>query len=111
MTTALTANTRWVKKSSRSSGAGDLRSVQMNNARNTTATMKPATTWSLPQPFVGAWITANSSANSAIATVTWPGQSSERPSGAAEFWARVSDTTALASARMSTAMNAQRQLA
>ena len=70
VTIALTANARWVKKSSRSREAGDLRSAQMNSARNRAATMKPTTTWPLPQPLVGAWITANSSANSATATVT-----------------------------------------
>ena len=43
-------------------------------ARRTAATMKPATTCPLPQPLVGAWITANSRAKSATAMVTWPGQ-------------------------------------
>ena len=111
VTMAFTANARCEKKSSRSSGAADLRSARMNSARKTAATVKPATTCRLPQPLVGAWITANSSANSAIATVTCPGQSSDRPAGAAEFWAMVSDTAALARARTITAINAQRQLA
>ena len=69
---------------------------------NTTATTNPPTTVALPQPSSAPWITPYSSANSETAMVIWPGQSSERPCGADEFWAKASVIAALIAA--STAM-------
>src|ERR1700759_272839 len=56
-------------------------------------------------------MTANSSANRATATVTWPLQSSERPRGEAEFRANRAEAAALIRASRPMATGAQRQLA
>lgn len=97
--------------SRRKSGDRDRRSMAKNNATKTTPTTKPMITCALPQPAVAAWMTANRSANSPIAIVIWPGQSSERPSGAEELRAHSVETAALSTASTITARNAHRQLA
>src|ERR1700753_2801236 len=56
-------------------------------------------------------MTANSSANRATDTVTWPLQSSERPRGEAEFRANRAEAAALIRASRPMATGAQRQLA
>ena len=83
----------------------------MKIAMNTAARTKPRTTWVLPQPAVAPWMTANRRANSPIATVIWPGQSSDRPSGEEELRAFSAEIAALTSASTITARKAQRQLA
>ena len=50
--------------------------------------MNPAITRRCPSRWSAPWMTAYSSANIATAMVIWPGQSSDRPSGAEEFCAR-----------------------
>src|SRR6201992_1745867 len=102
---------RFRTRSRFSRGAAARRSARTNRARNTTATMKPPITSALPQPAVGPWITANISANRATATVTWPPQSSERPSGDDEFRANRAEAPTLISASRPMATGAQRQLA
>src|SRR3954447_11755327 len=111
VTTEVMANARLLNSSRRSSGEWVRRSMAMNQTMNTTATTKPMMTCALPQPAVGPWMTANSSANSEMAIVNWPGQSSDRPSGDDELWAFRAEYAALISASTITARNAQRQLA
>src|SRR6201994_104535 len=105
------AKARFRNRSRFSNGAAARFSASTNSARNTTAPMKPAITSALPQPAVGPWITANISANRATATVTWPPQSSERPSGDDEFRANRAEAATLISASRPMATGAQRQLA
>ena len=62
-----TANPRLAKMPRRSSGETARRSATRNSARNTAATTNPATTAPEPQPSVGPWMTAYSSANRADA--------------------------------------------
>src|ERR1700761_9581691 len=105
------AKARFRNRARFSTGPAARFSASTNSARNTTAPMKPAITSALPQPAVGPWITANISANRATATVTWPPQSSERPSGEDEFRASPAETATLISASRPMATGAQRQLA
>src|SRR5689334_3673593 len=110
VTSEFTENARLRKRSSRSSGAAARRSAPRNATKKNTATTHPAITHGSDQPLVAPWITENSSANSEIAMVICPGQSSERPSGEEEFCA-ANATTVLIRARIATATKAQRQLA
>src|SRR3954469_23727028 len=110
VTSEFTANARLANRSSRSKGASARRSATMNSAKKNTASRNPPITQPFDQPLVDPWITANSSANSETAMVTWPGQSSDRPSGAEEFRA-ANPTAALTSASRPTRTNAQRQVA
>ncbi len=108
VTAETAAKLRCRKKESCSSGAGDRSSAMTNAARKTAARTKPPMTCQLPQPVVGPWMTANSSVNTATAIVSWPGQSSDRPSGAEESWAR-KKTPALTTASTRMTRKAQRQ--
>ena len=110
VTAEFTAKGRLRNRSRRSSGASERRSTAMNSIRKIAATMNPEITSRSDHPLVAALITANSRANRAMAIVIWPGQSSERPSGAEEFCA-VQATPALIRARMPTATKAHRQAA
>lgn len=65
----------------------------------------------LPQPAVGPSITAYSRANRPRPTVSWPGMSSERPSGERESSAKSQLTAATMAAMMAMMINASRQLA
>ncbi len=107
--TAATEYARLANSSSRSNGAAERRSASTNRTRNSAASTNPAITPPLCQPLVGPWMTAYNSANNATAMVICPGQSSERPSGAAEFRANRTDTPMLISDSTMTATNAHRQ--
>src|SRR6202034_2031812 len=106
-----TLKARFLNRSRSRSGAAARLSAMMNKTRKITAMMKPTMTSALAQPAVGPWMTANISANRATATVTWPPQSSERPSGEEEFLANMAEMATLTSASMPMATGAQRQLA
>src|SRR6185312_13053070 len=108
VTIELIENARLRNRSSRSSGAGERRSAMMNSGKTTTATTQPAITHGFDQPLLAPWMTAKSSANSDTAIVTWPGMSSDRPSGDEEFCAAKA-TRVVTSARAATTRNAQRQ--
>src|ERR1700733_13214108 len=105
--TEFTEKARLRNRSRRRIGAGERLSTAMNAARKTAAMTKQEITSPLVHPAVDALITAYSRANTAMAIVICPGQSSERPSGAEEFCA-VNAAAVLISARTPTVTNAQR---
>jgi hypothetical protein len=111
VTAAASAKARFLNRSMRSRGLCTRISMMTKATSKTRATTKETMMVALPQPAVGPSITAYSSANRPRPTVTWPGMSSERPSGERESSAKNQLTAATIAARIAMMMNASRQLA